>query len=265
MIKNIKLFINNNTNSKKAAALIKKKLTLNGFKITDNNYDLAIAIGGDGAFLRMVKDNNFNSDIYYVGINSGTLGFMQEVKITEIDNFIEELKNEKYKIAEIGIQETYIEGDNYKDKFYSLNEIVLRDCDLNATKLKIKIDNELLENFMGDGILIATSMGSTAYNLSFGGSIVFNTFSTLQLTSIAPINSKVYRSLINSVIIPRKSLISIIPDKNKRNMLISIDGNNKIYRNIKRIDTIINNKTIKCLRMSHYSFPTKINKKILND
>ena len=95
MLKNIKLFINKNDKSLETAKLIKDKLVTNGFIINDKNYDLAIAVGGDGSFLRMVKQNNFNSDIYYIGINSGTLGFMQEVKVEEIDKFIDELKNNK--------------------------------------------------------------------------------------------------------------------------------------------------------------------------
>ena len=93
MIKNIKLFINNNDKSIKLGKLIRDKFTENGFIITDKNFDLGIAVGGDGSFLRMIKNNNFNSNIYYVGINSGTLGFLQEVKLNEIDKFICELKN----------------------------------------------------------------------------------------------------------------------------------------------------------------------------
>lgn len=263
MIKRVKLFINENDISKKVAKIVKAKLESNGFIVTDLNYDLAIALGGDGSFLRMVNSTSFNSDIYFTGINTGTLGFLQEIKLDDIDIFIDELKKEKYKVEEIGIQETIVIGKNYQDKFFSLNEIVLRDYNLNATKLKIKIEDKILENFVGDGILIATSVGSTAYNLSLGGSIVDSTFSTLQITPIAPINSKVYRSLVNSIIIPSKKTISIFPDKSKNDILLTVDGNNKFYKEVKRIDTIINNKKIKCLRMSHYYFSTKINEKLL--
>ena len=228
MIKNIKLFINKNDKSIKTAKLIKEKFINNGFIINDNNYDLAIAIGGDGSFLRMIKSTNFNSNIYYVGINSGTLGFLQEIKIDEIDKFILELKNIKYKIEEIGIQETII---NNNPSIYSLNEIIIRNKDLKTVTLDISIDNDLLERFIGDGILVATSTGSTAHNLSLGGSIVYNTFTSLQITPIAPINTKVYRSLINSVIIPDKKEITIIPTNNKE-LLISIDGENNYYENV---------------------------------
>ena len=265
MIKNIKLFVNKNNESIKTAKLIKNKLSQNGFIVTDDNYELAIAVGGDGSFLRMIKSNNFNSDIYYVGINSGTLGFLQEVKVDEIDKFIMELKNKLYKVEEIGIQETAINRDDNSSKFYSLNEIVIRDKNLKVAKLNISVNNDLLERFLGDGVLIATSSGSTAHNLSYGGSIVFNTFTSIQLTPMGPINSKVYRSLINSVIIPYKMEIQIVPEDGHRDLMITIDGENKFYDNVDSVTTKIDNKKIKCLRLSHYNFPQKINEKLLTD
>ena len=263
MIKNIKLFVNNNSYAKNNSDIIKYKLLKNGFNIVDNNYDLAISIGGDGSFLRMVKENNFDSNIYYIGINFGTLGFLQEVKADEIDKLIMELKMNKYKVEEIGIQETIIKALKTSSRFYSLNEIVLRDKNLKVVKLDINIDGDLLEKFMGDGILIASSSGSTAHNLSYGGSIVYNTFTSLQITPMGPINSKVYKSLINSVIVPDKKEIKLIPQAGYNNLIVTIDGENKFYDNVDSVVTKIDDKKIKCLRLSHYSFPKKINEKIL--
>lgn len=265
MIKNIKLFINDNLDSQRASEIIKSKLVKNNFFINEKVYDLAIAVGGDGAFLRMIKANNFDSDVLYVGVNSGTLGFLQEIKLDEIDKFIEELKTNKYQIEEIGIQETIVNHNNESSRFYSLNEIVVRNMDLKVAKLEIKIEDDLLERFIGDGILVASSSGSTAYNLSLGGSIVYNTFTSLQITPIAPINSKVYSSLINSVIIPNKKRIIISPIAEEKDLIVTVDGENNFYKNIENIETIIADKKIKCLRLSHYNFPQKINEKLLGN
>lgn len=262
-MKRIKLFVNNNEKSKNASMIIEKALKEKGFIIDDNKFDLGIAIGGDGSFLRMIKNTNFNSDVCYVGINSGTLGFLQEIKIDNVNEFINELSLGKYKIEEIGIQETT--HNNSSSKFYSLNEIIIRDKDLKVIKLDIKINGDLLEKYIGDGILIATSSGSTAHNLSYSGSIVYNTFTSLQITPMAPLNSKVYRSLLNSVIIPNKLVINLIPDRDKRNLIITVDGENNEYVNVSKIETKIDDKKIKCLRLSHYNFPEKINKKLLTD
>ena len=265
MIKKIKLFVNNNKESIRFSKKLELELINNGFIIDNDNYDLAIAIGGDGSFLRMIKQNNFDSDVYYIGINTGTLGFLQEVGKKDYKKFISELANEEYKIEHIGVQETVIEHNNNTSRFLSLNEIVIRDKDLNATKLTVKINEDLLEKFTGDGLLIATSTGSTAYNLSFGGSIVYNIFNTLQITPIAPINSKVYRTLLNSVIIPSNMEVTVIPENNKKDLLVTIDGENNFYNNVNLIKTSIQNRTIKCLRLKHYNFPEKINEKLLTD
>ena len=116
--------------------------------------------------------------------------------------------------------------------------------------------------FVGDGILVSTSIGSTAYNLSFGGSIVYGSLHTLQITPIAPLNSKVYRSLLNSVIIPENKVISIIPIKGN-NLIISVDGTNQILKSVIEIVTKVGDKKIICLRMNEYNYSNIIHEKFL--
>ena len=138
-IKKFRLFVNDNDKSREVADIVNSKLCEAGFKSVKKDYDLAIAIGGDGSFLRMVKATNFNSNVLYIGINAGTLGFAQEVSIEEIDKFVDELKNNKFKVDNIGVQETKVITDKSEYYFYSLNEIVLRQKELNTLILDIKI------------------------------------------------------------------------------------------------------------------------------
>ena len=259
-IKSFKTYANNNKKSKEIEKQLIEKLINNGF-IESNTPNLSIAIGGDGSFLKMVKNTNFNNDTLYVGINTGTLGFAQDINIENIDKFINDLKNSNYKVDTIGIQKTKIITNSSNSIFYSLNEIVIRDKELNTTRLNIKIDDNFLEKYNGDGILVATSFGSTAYNLSFGGSIIYNTFHTLQITPIAPLNNKKYRNLLNSVVLPENSLVEIIPEN--RDLLLTIDGENNIYENVLKIETSVKEKRIKILRIKEYNFIKKIEEKFL--
>lgn len=261
-IKYFRLFSNDNERAKVVEEKVRDKLVKNSFIEDKNNYDLAIAIGGDGSFLRMVKQTNFNSDVLYVGINAGTLGFAQEVSIDDIDDFIEELKNGSYKVDSIGVQKTKVIKEKSDSNFYSLNEIVIRQEDLNTILLDVYIEDSMLESFVGDGLLIATSFGSTAYNLSHGGSIVYNTFHTLQITPIAPLNNKSYRNLLNSVILPENKKVTLVPKRSK-DILITIDGENKVYKDALEVQTYVNDKRIKCLRRKDYNFSKKINEKFL--
>ena len=262
-MKSVKLFVNDNEESRNVSKIVREKLEIANFQIVEDNYDLAIAIGGDGSFLRMIKNTNFNENCLYIGINAGTLGFAQEVNIEEIDQFILDLKDKNYKVENISIQEIEIKTPDTVSKQLSLNEMVIRDLDLNTVNLKVLVEGMLLEDFVGDGLLLATSFGSTAYNLSFGGSIVYNTFHTLQLTPIAPLNNKSYRNLLNSVILPDNKEIMIKPFNRTKDLLITIDGDNNFYKNVEYVTSTISDRKIQILRMKEYNFIKNINDKFL--
>ena len=93
-ISKVKLFINNNLKSRKAAEEIKEEIIKNKVKLVEEDFDLGIAVGGDGSFLRMITNSNFNSDCYYAGINAGTLGFAQDISLDEIKSFVKSLSKE---------------------------------------------------------------------------------------------------------------------------------------------------------------------------
>ena len=102
-INKVKLFINNNIKSRKVAKELVEVLKKKKFQIVDDDFDLGIAIGGDGSFLRMVKDCNFNNEIFYVGVNAGTLGFAQDISVDEIGDFVANLSRGEYTYEEIGV------------------------------------------------------------------------------------------------------------------------------------------------------------------
>ena len=265
-INKIKLFVNDNEQSNIVAKDLELELIKYGFKIvTKGPFDLAISIGGDGSFLRMVKETKFNQNIYYIGVNSGTLGFLQEIDIKDTSDFVKRLNCGEYKVEEIGIQETKIITEDKIYYYDSLNEIVVRNKEFNALKVPVYVDDELLEDFSGDGLLISTSTGSTAYNMSFGGSIIYNTLSILTITPIAPLNNKVYKTLVNSVIVPGNRVITLVPKDEYKDMFIQIDGVNKLVNNVIKIETKIDGKSIKCLRMNDFHFIKVINNKILSN
>ncbi len=262
-IKRVKLFANDNDKSKQVENDTREALIREGFEVVDdNNFDLGIAIGGDGSFLRMVNESDFKQDAMYVGINAGTLGFAQDIKVEEVDEFIKSIKNNDYFYEEIGLGEVVVEDEEGTNSFQCLNEIVLREKDLKVVYSDVLIDGVLLENFTGDGLLISTSFGSTAYNLNYGGTIVDNIFDTLQITPIAPISNKTYHSLQNSVVIPASKRITIIPDSNTNDLLITTDGRNYNYSGVTKIEMGIKNH-ICLIRKQDYNYIRKINDKFI--
>ena len=255
-IKKVKLFPSESEKSLKVAKELAIKLANKGYKFSDDNFDLAIAIGGDGAFLHMVKNCNFDENIKYIGVHTGTLGFAQEIDPDKLDDFFKDLEEERYKIENIRIQETTVNND----KYYSLNEIVIRDINLKTAYLEILIDNQMLEKFVGDGVLICTSFGSTAYNFNLRGAIVYSDFDTLQISPLAPSNHNVYRNLLNSVIVPGNRIITIKPIDRTKDLLLIADDNQIRLENNTSIETKIG-KHIKCLRTNNYDYTKRINEK----
>ncbi len=261
-INKIKIFSNHTSKSNPIEEELIKLLKEYNFEISED-FDLGIAVGGDGSFLKMVKQTNFNTNPYYIGINTGTLGFLQEIKPDKIREFVESLNQNNYKFDEIGVLETTITKDNENKKYYSLNELVMRDLNLSVFKSEIFVDNVKLENFAGDGLLIATSVGSSAYNMSLNGALVYNTLHTIQINPISPLNTSAYRNLLNPVILPEKSLVEILPEK--KQVTIMVDGEVEKLSNVSKIECSVKDIKLKFLRMKEYEFINIVNEKFISN
>jgi len=259
----IQLFANENKKSQLIKMVLVEKLLLAGFEISDNP-EMAIAIGGDGTFIKMVKACLYDSEIIYTGINCGTLGFLQNINPDELDLFVDILKKEKYKLEKISLQETLVETDTKKHCLLSINEVVIRNQSLDTAFFQLKIDNVFVENYVGDGLLVATSLGTTAYNLSFGGSVVYSSFHAMQITPIAPLNSNSYRNIISPIVIPEAMLVELRPIKFSKDLIFSVDGENKHINDVKKISIKCRNKKLKFLRLNEYHYFKTIHDKFVS-
>lgn len=263
-IRKVKLYINGDEKSKKIETKLKELLIKNDFAI-DDDCDLAVAIGGDGTFIKMVHDLDFNDEIYYVGINAGTLGFLQEINVGELDNFVNCLKNGNYILEDFSCQETNVTTLENTYHFYSLNEIVIRDYKFRTAYLVVRINNELLEEFAGDGLLISTTIGSTAYNASLGGAMVLSEMHAIQLTPIAPLVNRAYKSLCNSLIMPEDTVIRIDPGFNRANdLLVIVDGMSDEYMDVLQVETWVSKKRLKRIKLNNSNLTKTIREKFLN-
>ena len=263
IVKRIRLFVNNNQLSKQIEQVLSSKLVNNGYELVNGECDLAIAIGGDGSFLRMVRQNNFDSSCFYIGINTGTLGFLQELDIQDIDVFIAYLNEGNYVYDYYDVQKTALFVGNKVSTETSLNEVVIRDSKLNAIGLQVYVEQQFLENYYGDGLLISTTIGSSAYNMSFGGSIVDFNLKTMQLTPIAPVTNHKYSNLKNSIVMPANKTITVVPNRNE--LLLTIDGENVVVQGVNRISISIEQDKIKSLKFKEVGLSHRISSKLLRN
>ncbi|MDO5755707.1 MAG: NAD(+)/NADH kinase [Tissierellia bacterium] len=225
----INIFYNKNKKSQSIREEVQEKLESRGFTISyDNHPDgiLNLCIGGDGAFLRAVHDSNF-SPIPFVGINTGHLGFYQEILIPHIDRFIDDFIHQNYHVESLFTLQAQgiIHGSNQSYRHRALNEFVIKNSDNSIIYIDVYVDDNHLETFAGDALLVSTPAGSTAYNFSAGGSILYQQLEGYQLTPLAPINSKAYRSLLNSLVIPKHAVLKMdVRLRGDHNFLLIADG-----------------------------------------
>jgi len=152
--------------------------------------DILVSIGGDGTLISLARRSyKYNKPI--MGINAGKLGFLTDVKVDEIESFIEKFFNDEYRIDKRMMLR--IEVD--KQKYYAFNDIVFSRETI-SSMVDLKVDAECLNDknkerywlntYYGDGLIVSTPTGSTAYNLSAGGPVVFPLTKSLILTPLCP-------------------------------------------------------------------------------
>ncbi len=149
-----------------------------------NEYDFVISIGGDGTILRSANEIGELS-IPIIGLNKGRLGFLANSPIEIIDSIIEKIKNSNYRISERTIIQVEFEGKTKN----ALNEIsISRKNTTSLITIDTKLNDQYLNTYWADGLIISTPTGSTGYSLSCGGPIIMPDSKNLVLTPIAPHN-----------------------------------------------------------------------------
>lgn len=262
----INIFTNENEVSLEAKYDLTKLLVDRGYTVTgeySHEAELIVCIGGDGSFLETVHSCDF-PDCPIVGINTGHLGFFQELSPDDLTRFITDYENGSYTIQHLStVTASVTTRDGQENRHMGLNEIVIKGRQSYAVHLYICIDDMPIEKFSGDGILVATSAGSTAYNYSLGGSVVDPRLKLLQVTPIAPMNTTAYRSFTSSILLPAELSLGVVPEYDENKIFIMNDGIQSGYSNVKQITVTASDTTVKLLRFKDYDFWSKVKSKFL--
>lgn len=190
-------------------------LTNNNIPIDD--YDLLIAIGGDGLMLHLLHRCE-KKPIPIYGINCGTVGFL--MNSFDEDNLLEKINNSiETKIYPLRMKATDINGNKYNH--IAINEVAINRKTSQSVKVAIEINGKSrIESLSADGVLVATPAGSTAYNFSAGGPIIPFNSKILTLTPICPFRPRKW----HGALLPAKSKIKFkILDFEKRPAVATAD------------------------------------------
>ena len=225
--------------------------------------ELVVIIGGDGTFLRTLARFDF-PDIPFVGINTGHLGFFQELDVADADDLVFRYMQGDFTEQRYDTVEGEIEYQDGITKVRGLNEVVVRGEGSSLCHLDIYIGDRMIEEFSGDGIVVSTPAGSTAYNYSLGGAILDPSLDILQLTPIAPVNSTAYRSFTSSIVLPPSLPIEVYPDADAATgVYISVDGVETHVSGIRRVGISLSDRPVTLLRFKNYEFWNTVKKKLL--
>lgn len=173
------------------------KLTEHGFDFDQDNPDFVIVVGGDGTFLKAVHSYIDSLDeVQFVAINGGSLGFYSDYVLDEIDELLISLSRGDYNCKTASL----LEGEIGDKVIYAVNEIRV-ESPLATLLCDVEINGTHLEKFSGNGLVVSSSLGSTAYNKSLGGAVVLGDIDVMELTEIAPINNRIYHSLNSPMVL----------------------------------------------------------------
>ena len=224
-----------------------------------------IVIGGDGTLLQAARDV-VNRQIPLLGINMGTLGYLAEIDRSSIDGALNHLMLDEYTIE----KRMMLNGKVYhKEELIAedvaLNDIVIgRDGPLHVTRFHNYVNGEFLNSYTADGIIIATTTGSTGYSLSAGGPIVSPETNILIMTPVAPhtLNTR-------SVIFPAEDEITVEIGEGSQGCeakaVVSFDGDTNVpMRTADRVAIRRSVKDTQIIKISNISFLEVLRRKMKN-
>ncbi len=164
-----------------ATAMLTTALAARGVSISEAP-ELLIAVGGDGTVLSAAADA-IELDIPVCGVNVGRVGYLAEFEVTEIDELVDAIASDSYRVAERSV----LRVDVGEISAFAVNDVVVEKViSQRIIEVAVTIDDRPLATYRTDGIIVATPSGSTAYSLSAGGPVVDPSLDAMVITPIAP-------------------------------------------------------------------------------
>lgn len=230
-----------------------------GYGDLDKDVDYFFSIGGDGTFLdgvTIVRD----SGIPLVGINCGRLGFMADIAQDEIPQALTDLFAGNFTIEERSLLKLETSRNGLFDEFnFALNEFTVHKKD-SASMITIHtyLNNEYLNSYWADGLIISTPTGSTAYSLSVGGPILIPNTQNFIISPISPHNLTV-----RPIVVPNYHEITLRVEGRSDSYLASLDSRSSIFESSIELKIRRADFQIKVIKLKSHSFYATLRNKLM--
>lgn len=219
--------------------------------------DFALSVGGDGTFLTTAALVG-HLDIPILGINCGHLGYLAEVQTDNVELVLDQLVNNNYTIEKRSMLEVSCQQDGKLASPYALNEVAILKSGLSSMiTIDVTLNGEFLHNYKADGLLVATSTGSTAYNLSVGGPLLDPHVNAIILSPVAT-----HSLNIRPLVVLDDSKIDIKIASRNGNFLLSVDGRSQVLSQDVQLHIERSQRTIKLVRINGQTFMQSLKDKL---
>ena len=238
------------------------KPAVDGFFSNHNDIDKSteclLSIGGDGTFLEaasIIRDYG----IPIAGINLGKLGFLANISKDEITESINLLIKKEFLIDKRSVMKLETVNNLFGDSNFALNDITIRGsyaCSM--VNIKVFLNDEFLNSYWADGIIVATPTGSTAYSLSVGGPILTPDSRNFVIAPIAPHNLTV-----RPIVVPDNKTVTLKIDSEGVNFLTSLDYKSKVIDSSCELKIKLADFSINAIRFSNQGFFSTLRNKLM--
>lgn len=257
----IKIIIEKNFNE-----FLNKKIRFKKPSITFDNHeelisckpDFLLSIGGDGTLLNAVTYIR-GSEIPILGINTGRLGFISSISADQIEKAITDIMKNNYRINQRTLLELNTSKKLFSNKNFALNEVAVSKKDTSSMiKIDAYVDEEFLNTYWADGLVISTPTGSTGYSLSCGGPIIMPGTNNIIITPNAPHNLNV-----RPIVISDESVIKLKVEDRDQLALVSLDSRSRAFESTIELTIKKASFKINLVQPENNSFTSTIRNKLM--
>ena len=228
------------------------------FEAYNFDVDYVLSIGGDGTFLKAASMVGAKGTPI-MGINMGRLGFLADVLPSEIEQALDALYQDNFRIENHTVICLQTDGETLEGNPFALNDIaVLKRDTASMITIHTKVNGDFLVNYQADGLIVSTPTGSTAYNLSNGGPIIVPQSGSLCLTPVAPHSLNIRPIVINDT-----SVVELQVESRSHNFLVAIDGRSEKLLETTRLTISKAPYTIRIIKQQGKRYFSTLREKLL--
>ena len=246
---------------------LEDRLREGGYEIVDepgtveDGAQVLLVLGGDGFLMECLHRYDFPQQPIF-GVNFGTVGFHMNPQSC-LDDVVEILTSGNYQADEHPVLRVNAElEDGRQEELFAFNDVLLERQTRQSVRFSVFLDGVLFNKFAGDGFVVATAAGSTAYNLAAGGPAVHPELAAMVVTPLYPHQAVPFSSVRFSLAVPLdRSLVFVAEDLPKRGMRLVADG--RPLDGASRVEVLDSTRRITLLRAENMGFAEVLSRKII--